>query len=292
MGRGAICLAAVALVGLAAAPATAGPAPSGGICTMGMVYDYEAALGGMPPLRTLPADNDLPFGPPGLFLDSRYPPRDIRLPGDEMLGFRFTAKPREVKPSYPLLDWRVTARLTRVNRRGVVREVLAEVPRRVSRMRRSIPFPLELEGEPGFYRLEIVFREGGRRIGRFGQYVRVLSPSVDVRLGLNGTTFRPGDTVIPRLENYGAANLGFGLLGAGFQIEKSGAWAPAWGSGPAPAIGLGAGPGESAECWSRKLPADAQPGRYRFNLQVDHVLEERGPAAGEQTYSAEFTVLP
>ncbi len=158
----------------------------------------------------------------------------------------------------------------------------------------AVNLPLSFPGEPGIYRLEVVFRDGsGKRIGRFGEYVRVLHPHLDARLSLNGTAFRPDETVDPRLENYGAALLSFGFLGAYYEYFDGSTWMESsFGNGPVLAIGLAAGPGESAACWDTKIPPGTPAGLYRFNLRVDYSLEDRGLQSKELILSSDFQVLP
>ncbi len=130
----------------------------------------------------------------------------------------------------------------------------------------------------------------GRRLTRFGEYVRILLPSFDARLALNQPTFRPGDQVVPRLENYGADYLFFGLIGAYYERYDGASWSYArFGSGAVPAIGLGIGPGATAECWARQIPNDALPGRYRFSLKIDHGRHPFSNRA-EKTLHSEFDV--
>lgn len=84
-----------------------------------------------------------------------------------------------------------------------------------------------LHGKPGIYRTAIVIRTpGGRKLTEFGNYYRVIRPTVHGRLASISEAYSPGDTLFARLENPGAA---FVLFGEEFEIEKleGEAWVPA-----------------------------------------------------------------
>jgi hypothetical protein len=170
------------------------------------------------------------------------------------------------------LNWLVEAQLARVDRRGRTTQSLGKIIKQVSRLRSTDDRPsgdLDLSfrvSKPALYRVEITFTDqAGKRLGRYGKYFRVLRPSLDARLVLNGAEFRPGETVSAHLENYGTDSLYYGL---GRTIERydGSSWtvAPESSQGVVLAIGLSSGPGESASCWSFNIPPNEPPGRYRF----------------------------
>jgi hypothetical protein len=245
----------------------------------------------MPKLRPSPREG-LPFGPGGIeFTQQGRGP--LMLPGERELGY-ILSRSRTRNAGGPIfVDWLVTAKLARIDRRGGLRKKLGWRREHVTHVGRDDPTHLIFQPPraPGFYRLEVVFRNGAqRRIGRFGEYIRVLRPSLNVRLSLNQSSFKPGDRVVPRLENYGAAYLFFGLIGAYYEHYDGVSWGLAsFGNGPKPAIGLGIGPGASASCWAVQIPENASPGRYRFSLRAGYNYR-RFSNQGNKTLSAEFDV--
>jgi hypothetical protein len=264
-----------------------------GFCETGVVRDYLKPLQEMPALHEVPATNNLPFGPTGVFLGERAIGPIVA--GSSTVGFSLSFGSRTLKPS-PRLDWTVVARLVRVARGERARRALARrrehVVRLGSRGRRRFSF--RLPGRPSLYRFEIEFRNrAGRRLGRFGRYLRVLRPRRDARLTLERTSFQPGDTVSPRLENYGTESLLYGLEYA-IESYDGATWAraPFDRPRPVPLIGLRTGPGEAASCWSFTIPSDAPPGRYRFAWSGRTSRETIPSHNGRLRLSAEFWVLP
>jgi len=268
-------------------------ATAAGFCKTGVVRNYLKPLEAMPPLHGVPATSDLPFGPAGVFLSERAVGPIVS--GRSSIGFSLSFGSRTLKPS-PRLDWTVVARLVRVARHEHARRALARqrehVVRLDSRSRRRFSF--EISGRPSLYRFEIEFRNrAGKRIGRFGRYLRVLRPRRDARLTLETTSFQPGDTVSPRLENYGTESLLYGLE---YSIESydGATWArsPFDRPRPVPLIGLRTGAGGAASCWGFTIPSDAPPGRYRF-VWSGRTSRETIPAHnGRLRLTAEFRVLP
>jgi len=155
-------------------------------------------------------------------------------------------------------------------------------------------FWFRLPGKPSLYRFEIEFRNrAGKRIGRFGRYLRVMRPRRDARLTLKATSFQPGETVSPRLENFGTESL---LYGLGYSIESyDGA---TWSRSaidrprPVPLIGLRTGPGEAASCWDFTIPPDARPGLHRFVWSGRASRETIPGHNGGLKLTADFQVLP
>jgi len=256
-----------------------------------MVRNYQRPLEAMPPLRAVPVTSNLPFGPPGVFLSERAVGPIVS--DRSAIGFSLSFGSPRLRPS-PRLDWTVVARLVRVARQERTRRRLARRIEHVARFgshdRRRFSF--RLSGRPSLYRLEIEFRNrAGMRIGRFGRYLRVLRPRRDARLTLKATSFRPGETVSPRLENYGTESLLYGLA---YSIESydGASWARAAidQPRPVPLIGLRTGAGEAASCWDFTIPPHAPPGRYRF-VWSGRTSRETIPAHnGSLRLTAEFRV--
>lgn len=283
--------AAVAVLALASL--LAAPRAMAGFCETGVVHNYLKPLEEMPALRSVPVTGSLPFGPAGLFIGERAVGPVVA--GKTLAGFSLSFGSRMEAPS-PRLGWTVVARLVRVARRERVRRLLEKRTARLARMnpgeRRRFSF--RVSGKPSLYRLEIEFRNReGRRIGRFGEYLRVLGPNRKARLALKGTSFRRGETVSPRLENYGTETLLYGL-DYSIQFHDGTEWArsPSFPPQPVLRIGLRTGPGETAACWKVTIPEDAPPGRYRFVWSGRASGGAIPRRAVPLTLATEFRVLP
>jgi hypothetical protein len=240
-------------------------------CETGIVHNYKQPLEQLPHIREAPLREHLSFGPARIFMGQIG--SGPLVVGSDAVGFGLSYSP--FYPGHhlsPPLNWLVEAQLARVDRHGRTTQTLEKISKRVGRLRSTDDQPsgdLDLSfpvSKPALYRVEITFTDRtGKRLGRYGKYFRVLRPSQDARLTLNGTEFHPGETVTARLENHGTDSLSYGL---GRTIERydGSTWtvAPESSQGAVPAIGLSSGPGESASCWSFTIPPSEPPGRYRF----------------------------
>jgi hypothetical protein len=186
-----------------------------------------------------------------------------------------------------------------VDSQGQPVRVLGDLIRRVKRLRDDEAEPsgrlvfLFKAGKPALYRLEITFSDlSGKRLARYGEYLRVLEPKLDARLTLNGTTFKPGERVTARLNNYGTTTLSFGL-DRSIDFFDGASWvsAPNSAQGPVLAIGLGLGPGGSAECWGFTIPPEEPPGEYRFRVGAGSVNRTLGYRGKPLDLSAVFHVV-
>lgn len=292
----------VVVIGFAPAPA----ATAAGVCNTEVVRNYLKPVEGLPDLRKT---DDLPFGPSGLFLEPRGQ-SPLMLPGNHDLGYTvsFRRGTSNGRPN-PHLNWLVTAKLARLNRRGVARRALGWDRKRITSLgpRRDVSLRLPSSVAAGLYRLEIVFRNGAdKRLGRFGEYVRVLRPTgpTTSRLTLNKTSFLPGETVSAEAEEHG---IGWLEVSDVYSIETydGSTWtrAPISPKGVSLLIGTLIGPGEatsvshfnpSASCWSFTIPSGAPPGLYRFvvNGNSMSVTENRLTPDTPLTLTSEFQILP
>ncbi len=229
---------------------TAAPAAGAGPCSDAVVHDYAAPLAAMPPLTPLAAGRTtLPFGPRGLTLIHR-PARQVALVGtEEGVGFVLTTAAARKRPVRP--GWLVSTRMVKVSEAGSTERVIETHRARVEKLapHRPLRLGLGVSGEPGFYRVEIVFRNrAGKLLGRFGEYRSILAGSLDVRFSLDTTAVHPGETIDPRLENIGAAYLSFGL-GARIEVLQAGGWALRRSeTAPCP---------RSESCWGQAKPPPA-----------------------------------
>lgn len=249
-------------------------------CQVAKVRDYEKPLKRLPRVPAPPFDDRLDFAPARTFL-GRYSPGPLQV-GPGQRGFTINFSPEETSPQPSRqLNWQIAASLVALDRSGDPIGKPKVIEKRVKRLRpdseryRGLDFSFAVPGKPALYRVELVFEnKAGKRIARFGENFRVLKPSLDVDLILNGTTFRRGEFLRASLVNRGAGFLGFGL-GKSIEYWDGATWTtppvkfPGVG-GPVPAIGLTAGPGEKHSCWSTTIPPDATPGTYRFRTNADY----------------------
>ena len=150
-----------------------------------------------------------------------------------------------------------------------------------------------LPGKPAAYRTTLVVRSlSGRKLAQFGNYYRVIRPTVHAQLVPNATAYRPASTVFVRVENPGAA---FVLFGEEFAIEKleGEAWVPApEAPGPFAMPLYFVAPGTtSGSCSPFTISATMPPGRYRLSqeLVISWPLQRRQQ---RPTLHAEFEVAP
>lgn len=285
---------------LALAAATTACGAGNGFCQTAVLRDYYKPLKHLPAMHPSPLGEHLPFAPPRIGL-SRLSGQQLQVGAGER-GFTLSFDPYETNRVSPSrrLDWQVTARLVSLDKRGKARAVVGKVERRVERLRptsegfHGLKFDFDLPGKPAVYRLEIAFEsKSGKRLGRFGEYIRVLRPSLDVGISLNATSYHRGETLRATLENRGGAFLSFGLSRL-IEYWDGNAWTQpvAFPGGPVPAIGLLLGPGESASCWSVAIPPDAVPGTYRFLENLGHSHGGFSPPSRNPLeVSTEFTVM-
>jgi hypothetical protein len=253
---------------------TATPAAAD-FCDSQVIHDYTKVLERLPAIPSPPLDEHPDFAPARIFL-SHHTFGPLQL-GRGKRGFELTFGPSEEGSSAsPRVNWQVTSRLVKLNRRGRRIGRPRMIEKHVTRLR-AVDLDFEISGKPAIYRLEIVFENGrGERLGRFGEYFRVLQPSLDVDIFLNGTTFHRGEQVQAWLVNRGVAVLSFGLFKT-IEYDDGGTWTNppvAFPGGPVPAIGLAIGPGVKTSCWTTTVPSDAALGLYRFATQVDHSTKE------------------
>jgi hypothetical protein len=257
-----------------------------------MVQDYLKPLEGLPALTSEPVGHRLPFAPPNLSFGATG--TETLAIGRQEAGYFLDYIPTAAHPTGRDLGWLVTAKLARINPAGRVLERVDFKRVRGLRFHRRHKLAFGLSPEPALYRLEVVFRNSsGKRLGRYGRYLRVMAPQPGPHFTLFQTAYRPGETVAPRLENEGVSWLFYGL---GYVIEAfdGSNWVPT-SLGPKVflAIGLISGPGETASCWRFTIPAGATPGRYRLLTSIDIYDEPSHREPAEKAFlAAEFEVVP
>jgi len=263
-------------------------------CESQVVHDYTKVLKRLPARPAPPLDEHLPFAPARVFFGgASYGPLQL---GPGKRGFSLVFSPwTDGNSASRRVGWQVTSRLTQLDRRGRILAPPQTIEKEVKRVPAGtgLHFGFNVPGKPAIYRVEIVFENGsGKRLGRFGEYFRVLRPSLDVDFFLNGTTYRRGERVQAWLVNRGLTYLSFGLFKA-IEYNDGTTWTRPpvdFPGGPVPAIGLGIGPGVKTSCWGTTIPSDAALGTYRL---VTDVSQSTSPPFSRSTpveASAEFTV--
>ena len=260
-------------------------------CESQVIRDYTKVLKHLPAIPSPPIDEHPDFAPAQVYLGNHGSgPLQVG-PGER--GFDLVFGPSEDGAAGPLVDWRVTSRLVKLDRRGRRVGLPRKIERRVKRLR-TVDLGFEIAGKPAIYRLEIVFEDKqGNRLARFGEYFRVLRPSVDVDFSLSGAAFHRGEQVRAWLFNRGVAILSFGLFKK-IEYNDGTRWTTppvAFPGGPVPAVGLAIGPGLKTSCWKTTIPADATLGVYRFNIEVEHSTKAPFSDGKSLDLGAEFTVV-
>jgi hypothetical protein len=256
-------------------------------CSNPIVDNYWATVEKLKPIPAVPEGGVLPFAPAGLTLGVTGP-QGILVGGSTSVGLRLT----NVATATPRLGWVVLERLirfsadgTKIQPAGLKRIDLKQLP---AGKHRGLTFPLA--STPGIYSLEITIQNHrGRRLGRYGEYLRVVNRTVDVGIKLAAyDNVVPGAYLESCFENHGSAS----VTPTATSLERfdGTTWRPvAVPVGPqyAPAqsaIQRTLGPGE-AERIGTLIPPNALPGLYKLNA-TGTVLDNGEPVA----IAAEFGV--
>jgi hypothetical protein len=268
------------------------PAP---FCSNPVVDNFRAPLEKLQPIPAVPEGGVPRFAPAGMTLGVTGPQL---LVGGSNVGFRLTnTAPESGAP--PLLNWTVLERLTRLTQNGsrphpagLKRIDLKQLP---AGKHRGLTFPIP--DQPAVYSLEVTIQNHrGRLLGRYGEYIREVSRTVNAGLTLSTTdNVAPGSTLEACFENHGSASVASGAT----SIERfdGSAWHPVLVGPqyvvPTPAAARILGPGEG-ERIGFYVPPNALPGLYRANT-LGNVLAPGAltpsPPAEVIGLSAEFGVL-
>lgn len=275
-----LTLLALSLLGAPSPAAASEPEPR--FCESATLHDFLAPLKRMPKLRELPYRRvaEPPFR--GVRVGAAGPALAVN-GGRAGYQLQWDANPR----------WDLTVTFARVSPRGAVVQQLGQRRLRLGQLAPAeIAEPgFALPGRPALYRTTLAIRSaGGRRLAEFGNYYRVVRPTVHARMTSLATAYRPGATLYARVENPGAAYV---LFGEEFTIEKleGGNWAPAPESpGPFPAPLYFVAPGtSSAHCTVFPIPASMAAGRYRVSQEAV-ITWPLQPQEQRPTLYAEFEV--
>jgi hypothetical protein len=255
-----------------AAGGESSPESTSGFCKRRLAVDYAAPLAGMPGAHPVP-EGELPFGPRnfGIHTIGHIIGRPhVALAGSNY-GYTFAGK----NEPYRMLDlgWHLKATAWAVDRNGRARRELGTRGWQVTKIKElsklQVAFPAT---RPGFVRVDVrISTLSGRTLGAYRDYFRILKPSNDVRLAVEDASVHPGERAVGLVENRGAGNLS--SVSAFLEVKHftGGAWMTV----PQPAspqsilpYGFFLAPGENARCYGFDVPADAEPGRYRFSASA------------------------
>lgn len=239
-------------------------------CKSRVLRDFEA------PLRRLPEVREpggwLPFAPRKISLFAKS--ESVVIGGDPIeYGFELPGIVTEGRR----LDWDVVSRLVRIDRRGRDIEVVKAQRRHVGPI--ELVYRVELgfkrSPRPGLYRYDISFASGdGTPLGEYRAHYVVVRRDLEIRLRLNATSFRPGDRILAKIENFRASGYGYGL-DYWIQRRDGADWEPVsfeelFGHRVRfPRVRRGTGAGMSGPCSaSLTVPETMAPGRYRLVKQI------------------------
>jgi hypothetical protein len=283
---GASSLAAIA-PGVSAAAKTAVAAAPAPFCSNPVVDNYRAPLQTLQPIPALPEGGVLRFASTGTTIAATGP--QGVLVGGSNIGFRLTNAAAVGTPA-KVLNWTVLERLTRLTKKGhglhpagLKRINLKQLP---AGKHRGLTFPIT--ATPAIYSLEVTIQNHrGRLLGRYGEYIRVVSRTVNV-----GITLAAYDNVVPGaylescFENHGSASVA--PTGTSLERFDGSTWrpvvvAPQYSPAQTPIL-RALGPGD-AERIATLVPPNAKPGLYKLTATGSTELGE------PVVMSAEFGVL-
>jgi hypothetical protein len=260
------------LVSFPAAAGAAGGESSRGFCKRRLAVDYAAPLAGMPGARPVP-EGELPFGPRNFSVHTIghiIGRPHVALAGSNY-GYTFAAK----NEPYRVLNlgWRLQATAVAIDREGHARRELGTRGWHVTKIKElsklQVAFPAT---QPGFVRVDVrISTLRGRTLGAYRDYFRILKPSSDVRLAVEDASIHPGERAVGLVENRGASNLS--SVSGFLEVEHftGGAWMTVpQRIGPQSIVPYDffLAPGENARCYGYDVPADSEPGRYRFSASA------------------------
>jgi len=262
-------------------------------CKGQKVRDYERPLNRMPPVRHPPLERDLPFGPRNMSIYESAFSRVIV--GRGGFGYAFFDETYGVRKEVRLF-WDVTATLSRISRRGRVLRQIDSTRQSFGVVRQidDLSFWLDTPSGPALYRYDIEFWDSrsGELLGAYSEYLRVVRPRFRVGIAVHRSLLRPGGLALARVENRGTLWASFGLPYS-VQRYEGGAWTgvplfvrrPGEPQAAWPLVGISMHGGQTGWCMAYRIPADAEPGRYRFVKSIGRDLSGDG-----RFYTAGFRV--
>lgn len=297
-----VALLAALVLGLSSqpvAPSAAAHTGAKAFCASPGPRDYAAPLANLPPINRIhpgpkehPGLGNLPFGPRGIemYVDTEGPV--IVRPEKYGVAFWDVGYLGNKPETHSKLDWLVTAQMVALDSSGASLDEVAHGHIRIGRIDNAyqpslnLPVPDRL----GFYRFDVqIAGADGNLLGSYSEYLRVVAPSLKVRLGINDRQFRPGQTLATRPEELGTEWISFG---ESFEVQRrSGS---RWRSYSSLLPGIWAlwrgfvGPGGAGRCSSLHIPIDTPAGRYRVVQTVG--VNPSGKRGHGLTLTAPFSV--
>lgn len=245
----------------------------------------DFGLSRLPPVREVPEDGNLPFGPKTVRLISSSAGRILPI-GTEF-GYELWSENHLGRTP---LHWTVRARMVDVDHKGRRGRVVdgKEVTVQTISNGNNVDLYLHPQRRPGFYVYEIEFvARDGKVLGKYGQYLKVFARSYwKARLGLSKQVAAPGQQVLSRVENLGTEPA---LYGEAFYVHRleNGNWIPVPDATPGIwLLWLGwSGPGASGRCSSWHIPVDFPLGQYR-------IVKEVGPSPWPGGHHTRYLTAP
>ncbi len=255
--------------------------PEPPFCKRAVIRDLLSPFDRMPHLRQPSKTGQIGFGPSSLRI--RTTPQ-LNL-GEGGVGFTLSVARREGLN----LPWTATTTIVEVNGNGRPIGKPHRSIKKVGRLKqfRGDRFQFNPPDDPAFYRTTILFTgPSDQKLGRFSFYTRVMRPTIDARLALNASTYRPESTVFLRVANFGTLRVAYGVP---YSIERleAGSWAKAPESPDGPWILpiRFTPPGHGGSCAGFWIPPSMPSGHYR-------VVKPIGIGIREQTnLTAEFDIV-
>jgi hypothetical protein len=259
LGVALLALLVLPLLGAPSLAATSEPEPH--FCERATLHDYLAPMRRLPKLRELPFRRSGEARFRGVYVGAAGPTLAVN-GGKAGYQLQWDANPK----------WDVTVTVAEVNASG---KVIRQIGQRHLRLGPLAPALVTepgftMSGKPALYRSTLVIRTStGRKLAEFGNYYRVIRPTVQARLAPDATVHRPGTTLFARIENPGAA---FILSVEDYTVEvlEGASWLPAPGmQGPYVMPLYFIAPGMTAShCAVVPIPTSTPAGRYRVSQET------------------------
>lgn len=235
-------------------------------CRGAIVHDYLTPLRGLPPLNRLPKHPMVRVGYHRLSLRVFSalvvgPPREVGFGVEPSVVTNTNSKG-------PSLE--IVLRLSKMTVRGRMRDDFPERQhqlhvRSMTELREEAEgLQFKVGGRPALYRVDMRLTSGHAQ-KKFSEYFRVVRRKAAVSLSTESRTYRPGDVVRSRIENWGTAPVVFGYA---FKLDQyaSGRWMTVKSQG-APAVAIEMSAGLAWGCTAFRA-SDLAPGRYRIRRAV------------------------
>jgi hypothetical protein len=228
--------------------------------------DYAAPFSRMPAMKPPPAE--LPFGPKHLHVYRSSEGPIVSAGGS--VTYRFRANRGADHNVH--LGWTAKASLVRVNPHGQA----IERPRRAIRHLANsatlyrVALGFRLSKRPALYRFSLAFfNQGGRRLGRYGEYIREMHRRFDATLRVEKSNYHPGEAARLRVLNLGTAPITH-ANNLTVEVFNGSGWVPS-SVFPATRVSKKAtalSPGEAGACARLPIPSETPDGRYRVVIKV------------------------